>query len=276
MSSIALPDGTRLHLTTRGDGAGVVLVHGWKGSSRVWDRTVAALEGRFRVVAYDLRGMGASDKPDSRYDFDQHADDLACILEALDLHDATLVGWSMGCSVSLQHMARGGARVGRLVLVNGPVRLTRTDDFPWSMTQAELDGYVEAVERSWPEQELAFQREAFHRPVEHVVEWMLAIALQTPLDVVLKTVRAQALLDHRDVVRSLAVPVLAVYGRHDPYYPPALANWIASTAPRGEALIMEKSAHLPFLEADADFFNRAVARFAAGGSVDRGSGCGAH
>jgi non-heme chloroperoxidase len=269
VGSVVSTDGTRLHVTTRGDGPPIVLVHGWKGSSRVWDRTVAALEDRFRVVAYDLRGMGHSEKPDCRYDFDEHAADLACVLELLGLEDATLVGWSMGCSVSLQHMARGGSRVGRLVLVNGPVRLTRTADFPWSMTQAELDGYVEAVEQSWPEHELAFQREGFLRPLDHVVGWMLAIALQTPLDVVLKTVRAQARLDHRDVVRSLAVPVLAIYGRHDPYYPPELADWIATTAPRGEALIMEESAHVPFLETDAVTFNDALARFASGEAVGR-------
>jgi non-heme chloroperoxidase len=262
VASIESTDGTRLHVTTRGHGPPIVLVHGWKGSSRVWDRTVAALEDSFLVVAYDLRGMGASEKPDSRYDFDEHAADLARILEALDLENVTLVGWSMGCSVSLQHMARGGSRIGRLVLVNGPVKLARTDDFPWSMTQGELDAYVEAVERSWPEHELGFQRDAFHRPLDHVVGWMYDIALQTPLDVVLKTVRAQSSLDHRDVVRSLAIPVLAIYGRHDPYYPIELAEWIAATAPQGQALIMEQSAHLPFLEADAASFNEAVARFA--------------
>jgi len=64
------------------------------------------------------------------------------------------------------------------------------------------------------------------------------------------------------VVRSLAIPVLAIYGRHDPYYPIELAEWIAATAPRGQALIMEQSAHLPFLEADAASFNEGVARFA--------------
>src|SRR6185369_16238233 len=82
VGSIESTDGTRLHVTTRGHGPPIVLVHGWKGSSRVWDRTVAALEDRFLVVAYDLRGMGASGKPDSRYDFDEHAGDLARILEA--------------------------------------------------------------------------------------------------------------------------------------------------------------------------------------------------
>ena len=244
-----------------------MLVHGWKASGRIWDRTVVALEPDFRVVTYDLRGMGQSEKPDTSYDFDEHANDLGAVLEAFDMEDITLVGWSMGCSVALQHMAHGGAGVGRLVLVNGPVKLVRSDEFPWSMTQDDLDRYVGVLLRSWPEGELAFQRDTFHRPVAHIVDWILGIALQTPLDVVLKTVRAQARLDHRDVVRTLRVPVLAVYGRHDPYYPVELADWIAASAPQGEALVMEESAHFPFLEADTEVFNQALARFARSGTL---------
>ena len=268
LNSVVAGDGTRLYATTRGEGPAIVLVHGWKASGRIWDRTVAGLEHGFRLVTYDLRGMGASEKPDTSYDFDEHASDLAAVLAAFELEDVTLVGWSMGCSVVLQHMARGGSRVGRLVLVNGPVKLVRSNEFPWSMSQEELDAYIDALDRSWPEGELAFQRDTFHEPVDHVVNWILGIALQTPLDVALKTVRAQSLLDHRDTVRSLNVPVLAIYGRNDPYYPIELADWIALNAPSGEALIMEESAHFPFLEADTDNFNRALARFARGEAGD--------
>jgi non-heme chloroperoxidase len=267
MARVTPPDGVALRVRSRGDGQAIVLVHGWKGSSRVWDRTVAALAAGFRVVSYDLRGMGESEKPDCRYDFDEYADDLGFVLRSLGLEDVTLVGWSMGCSVSLEYMARGGEGVGRLVLVNGPIRLTRTDEFPWSMSETELNGYVDAVATSWPEAERDFQSAAFHRPVDVVVDWMTSIALQTPLDVVLRTVRAQSLLDHRNVVPALRVPVLAIYGRHDPYYPVELAKWIAATAPFGESLVMEQSGHLPFLEADADAFNDALARFAHGERV---------
>ena len=142
------------------------------------------------------------------------------MLEHLELEEVTLVGWSMGCSVSLQYCGAGGARVARLALVNGPIRLTRTDDFPWTMTAEELDGHVEAIAARWPEDEYAFTRETFVNPVPHVVDWIYSIALQTPLDVVLKTVRAQSRLDHRAVLSTLCVPVLAIYSRHDPYYPP--------------------------------------------------------
>ena len=63
MTIVVTHDGTRLYATERGRGPAVILVHGWKASGRIWDRTVVALERDFRVVTYDLRGMGASEKP---------------------------------------------------------------------------------------------------------------------------------------------------------------------------------------------------------------------
>jgi pimeloyl-ACP methyl ester carboxylesterase len=262
MSFVTTPGGVRLRVSDRGSGPAVVLVHGWKMSHRIWDRTVAALEDRFRVVSFDLRGMGESDKPRGRYDFDELSDDLGFLLRELGLEDATLVGWSMGCTVSLEYLRRDGAGVDRLVLVNGPLRLTRTDDFPWTMTEEELDGYIAAVVLRWPEDERAFTQAAFAQPVTQVVDWIYSIALQTPLDVVLKTVRAQAKLDHRDLLARLEIPVLAVYGRHDPYYPTELARYIADRAPRGDALVLEESGHFPFLEGDTERFNEALAAFA--------------
>ena len=87
-----------------------VLVHGWKQSHRLWDPAIARLAARHRVVAFDLRGMGESDKPNSRYTFDELAGDLAFVLDALDLEDVTLVGWSMGCTVSLAAARRRARR----------------------------------------------------------------------------------------------------------------------------------------------------------------------
>lgn len=270
MSYLETTDGVRLRLCDRGRGERpFVLVHGWKQSHRLWDLTIARLAERHRVVAFDLRGMGESDKPNSRYDFDELADDLAFVLAALDLHDVTLVGWSMGCTVSLQHLEGGGPRVGRLVLVNGPVRLTRADDFPHGLTPARLEGYLEDMTRYWPLRERAFLADSLLEARREHVDWLLRIALQTPLDVALRLVRAQAELDHREVVARLGVPVLALYGRHDPYYPTALADWIVECAPRAQQVIFERSAHcIPFEEPDA--FCAALEDFAARTPVQPG------
>src|SRR5690242_18821717 len=98
MSFLETPDGTRLRYVDRGEGPDtVVLVHGWKGSHRKWDPAVHRLaEAGFRVIAYDHRGMGESDRPTGRYDFDLLADDLGFVLEELGAEEVTLVGWSMG------------------------------------------------------------------------------------------------------------------------------------------------------------------------------------
>jgi non-heme chloroperoxidase len=250
VSYLVTPGGVRLRISDRGEGAStIILVHGWKQSHRLWDETTAALAERHRVVAFDLRGMGESDKPRGRYDFDEHADDLDAVIRGLELQDATLVGWSMGCTVSLRYLARGERAVSRLVLVNGPLRLTTTHDFPHAMPAEMVDRVLDDLAAHWPTRERAFVAASIREPHPDQVEWLFQIALQTPLDVALRVVREQAKLDQREVVRALPIPVLAAYGRYDPYYPTALAEWIATNAQRGERVIFEHSAHcIPFEE----------------------------
>lgn len=246
----------RLRFADRGPTAGegarpVVLVHGWKGSHRLWDPVIVRLAREHRVVAFDLRGMGESDKPRCAYDFDELSDDLGAVIETLGLDDIVLVGWSMGTTVSLRYLERGGAGVSGLVIVNGPLRLTRAPDFPHAMTSAELDGHLVRLRDAWPAGERDFQAATVLEPTDALIDWLYAIALQTPLDVALRVVEQQAKLDMRGVVRGLRVPVLAAYSRHDPYYPESLAHHIASTAPRGSSVIFERSAHcIPIEEPD--------------------------
>lgn len=264
MSYLETPDGVRLRLCDRGSGASAfVLVHGWKQSHRLWDPVIARLADRHRVVAFDLRGMGESDKPNSRYTFDELAGDLAFVLDHLGLEDVTLVGWSMGCTVALEYLAGDAPRVGKLVLVNGPLRLTRTADFPHALTKGELDRYVDDVAYHWPLREREFLAESLLEQYPEHVDWLLHIALQTPLDVALRLVRAQARLDQRAIVERLSVPVLAAWSRYDPYWPAGLADWIAARAPRGERVLFERSAHCtPFEESER--FCATLERFAAG------------
>jgi pimeloyl-ACP methyl ester carboxylesterase len=265
MTFITTPDGVRLRICDRGAGERtIVLVHGWKLSHRAFDHAILRLSRGHRVVAFDLRGMGESDKPNGRYDFDEHADDLAFVMDELGLEDVTLVGWSMGCSVALQHMARGGRGVARLVLINGPIKLARSEDdsFPWSMTEEVLEGYFSDMEEHWPSQERQFITDSLHRPPADLVNTLFAITQQAPLEGLLRIVRAQAKLDFRDLLPRIEVPVLALYGRHDPYYPVELGGWIAQQCPRGEAVVFEESAHYPFIE-EKERFAEVLAEFAA-------------
>jgi pimeloyl-ACP methyl ester carboxylesterase len=262
MSFLTTPDGVRLRYTDRGEGPStIVLVHGWKGSHRLWDPVVYRLARDFRVIAFDNRGMGESDKPGGTYDFEVLAGDLAAVLEQLDARDVTLVGWSMGCSISLEYLRLGGVGAARLVLMNGPIRLTRTPEFPWSMPEDQVMAYLDALPASWPASEREFARGALLDPDSDYADLYYRVALQTPLETAMRIVHEQLRLDYVGLLPELSIPVLAIYGRHDPYYPVELAEFIASSVERGEYAIFENSAHAPPYE-EPDRFCEVVGEFA--------------
>ena len=262
MSYLTARDGTRLRYTDRGAGERtIVLVHGWKGSHRLWDPATMRLAERFRVIAFDNRGMGESDKPGGPYNFDVLADDLDFVLTELGAREVTLVGWSMGCSISLQYLSRGGDRAARLVLVNGPIVLRASGDFPFGVESEQLDGYLEGLAAGWPEAELDFVRESMREPDGAFSRFSFQVAMQTPLEMAMRIVRAQVELDHREVLASLEIPILAIYGALDPYYPVELAAWIADQARDGRYEIFDNSAHAPHHD-EADRFAETVTAFA--------------
>lgn len=103
-------DSVRLHIDdSGGDGRPVVLVHGWPLSAQAWEPQVPVLRAAgYRVVAYDRRGFGRSDKPDSGYSYDALADDLERVMDQCNLQDVTLVGFSMGGGEVARYVTRHG------------------------------------------------------------------------------------------------------------------------------------------------------------------------
>lgn len=254
MTRFQLQDGTVLRIADRWPDhetrEPVVLLHGWKQSHRLFDRLVLCLLRRgHRVLCYDHRGMGESDKPEGSYSFDVFAGDLKEVMEARNVQGAILLGWSMGCTVALEYMRLYGERVSGMVLHNGPIRLTQAPDFLPAMPEEQFNRYLDEMEAGWPQSEAAFQSESLlDSEDETLLRFLVATALQTPLDIALKIARNQALIDHRKVVRNMEVPLMAVYAERDPYYPQELAEWIASNSPRGASAVLKESAHCAPLE----------------------------
>jgi non-heme chloroperoxidase len=125
---------TQLHVDdTGGEGRTVVLIHGWPLSGESWSEQVPALQAAgYRVVTYDRRGFGRSDKPLTGYTYDTLADDLHALIEGLELSDVTLVGFSMGGGEVVRYVAKHGAdRVRSVVLASAvPPYLLQTGDNP--------------------------------------------------------------------------------------------------------------------------------------------------
>jgi non-heme chloroperoxidase len=132
-------DGTLLFYEDWGAGNPILFIHGLALSSQVWRYNMLPLSDRgFRCVAYDRRGHGRSTQPGRGYDYDTLADDLACVINQLDLRGLTLVGHSMSGGEIVRYISRHGAeRVARIVLVAPSLPfILKTPDNPDGVREA--------------------------------------------------------------------------------------------------------------------------------------------
>ena len=129
----ATGDEVRLSYKDYGSGKPVVLIHGWPLSKDMWEYQLEDLvNAGLRVIKYDRRGFGKSDKPWSGYDYDTLTADLNAIMEELDLRDATLVGFSMGGGEAVRYLRKYGSdRVSKLVLISSVTPfMAKSDENP--------------------------------------------------------------------------------------------------------------------------------------------------
>jgi len=142
-----------LYYEDHGSGQPVVLIHGYPLDGHSWEKQVPVLlDAGKRVIAYDRRGFGHSSQPTTGYDYDTFAADLAALLDHLDLHDAVLVGHSMGTGEVTRYLGtRGSARVAKGVLVSPiPPFLLQTADNIEGVPQGLFDGFVQAAQADAP------------------------------------------------------------------------------------------------------------------------------
>ena len=113
--------GLHHHYATAGDGKPLVLLHGFPQTSRQWTRLIERLEGRFRIIAPSLRGLGGTPGPPSGYDTQSLAGDVRAILDAEDVREPAVVcGHDVGAYVAFAYALEYRADVAALALVDGP------------------------------------------------------------------------------------------------------------------------------------------------------------
>lgn len=147
MSTFTVSDGTKLYYKDWGSGQPVLFSHGWPLTADAWESQMFFLASQgYRVIAHDRRGHGRSDQPWEGNDMNQYADDLAELIEHLDLQDLVLVGHSTGGGEVTRYVGRHGTkRVAKVVLVGAvPPIMLKTDAYPGGLPLEVFDGFREA------------------------------------------------------------------------------------------------------------------------------------
>src|SRR5205823_5606666 len=169
MNMITTKDGTEIYFKDWGTGRPVVFSHGWPLTADAWDAQMLFLGERgYRVIAHDRRGHGRSDQPWDGNDMDTYADDLATLIETLDLRDVTLIGHSTGGGEVAHYLGRHGtARVAQAALIGAvPPLMVQTAANPGGLPLSAFDAIRAGVraDRSQFYKDLALPFYSFNRP----------------------------------------------------------------------------------------------------------------
>jgi non-heme chloroperoxidase len=228
MSTITVKDGTKIYYKDWGQGPVVTLSHGWPLCSDAWDGQMHFLaENGFRTVAHDRRGHGRSSQTCSGNDMDGYADDLAALIEALDLKDVTLVGHSTGGGEVARYIGRHGMkRVAAAVLVAAvPPIMVKSASNPEGLPIEVFDGMRSGLtkDRSQFYKDLAVMFYGANRPGAKVSQGMLdqfwLWSMQAGLKNAYDSIRAFSETDFSEDLKKFDVPTLVMHGEDDQIVP---------------------------------------------------------
>lgn len=151
--SVRARDGVRLFHRDWGSGQPVLFVHSWALDHTIWNyQTLFLGQHGFRCVAFDWRGHGRSDTPATAYDLDSFADDVAAVIESLDLRDVVLVGHSTGGGHIVRYLARhGSSRVTKIILIAPTIPFAlRTNDNSYGAPRSYFEGLAALWAEDFP------------------------------------------------------------------------------------------------------------------------------
>jgi non-heme chloroperoxidase len=230
MSTITTADGTEIYYKDWGEGPAVTFSHGWPLNADAWDGQMFFLaQHGFRVVAHDRRGHGRSSQASSGNNMDGYADDLAALIEALDLRDVAVVGHSTGGGEVARYVGRHGtSRVAKAVLISAvPPGLPKSDTNPDGLPIEAFTGLLAglAADRSQFYEDLAVQFYSANREGSKVSKGILdqfwAWSMQSGLKNSYECVQSLGEADFTADLEKFDVPTLLIHGEDDQVVPVA-------------------------------------------------------
>ncbi|TYQ19087.1 UNVERIFIED_ORG: non-heme chloroperoxidase [Zoogloea ramigera] len=251
VDSVITEDGTRIHFKDWGTGPAVVFSHGWPLQGDAWeDQMIFLASHGYRVIAHDRRGHGLSSQPWGGNDMDTYADDLATLLNALDVKEATLVGHSTGGGEVARYIGRhGSARVKKAVLVGAvPPQMVKSATNPGGLPMEVFDGIRAGVlaDRSQFFKDLTLPFYGYNRPgakvSEGVRDTFWAQGMQCGIKNAYDCIKQFSEVDFTEDLKKIDVPVLVVHGSDDQIVPIDAAGKASAKIIRNAKLVIYEGA----------------------------------
>ncbi|WP_409967293.1 alpha/beta hydrolase [Bengtsoniella intestinalis] len=266
-------DRCKLYYEEKGQGEPLIFVHGWTCSRRYFKNQVAVFAQKYRVITYDLRGHGDSDRSDiteTGMSLDRFAMDLKELMDYLNIKTANICGWSMGTSILLNFVQLYGCdRLKSLCFIDMTPKLLNDDT--WDLGQGRnLDmagnlGFMDVLATNWPLACELFIPNLFHAGVDtssELFQWCMGQALSNTPHCMLNMWIAMAVKDYRAVLPTISVPVFLAYSGDGTIYFPAHGEYMQANIPTTTLDIFPGCGHGLFME-NPEKFNADYGAFLA-------------
>lgn len=252
----------------------VVFAHAWGLNGDMWSYQLPELmTAGFRCVTYDRRGHGRSDRPPTGYDIDTLADDLAAVIDRLDLSNITLIGHSMGTAEVVRYLTRhGSGRIARLVLSGTvtPMLLQSADNPDGIPADVAAQSRAAMLRDIGDWMDMSGKAEYFsgeHRVSQQLLDWTLNTIAAVPLPVLTQTSDAFLRADFRSELTELTIPTLVIHGTADTSMPIDLtARNTARLIPHCRFITIDGAGHGLYLS-ESRRYNAALLEFIASAQV---------
>jgi non-heme chloroperoxidase len=273
MSTVTTADGTNIYFKDWGNGQPIVFSHGWPLTADAWDNQMLYFGRRgYRVVAHDRRSHGRSDQTWDGNDMDTYADDLAAVIDMLDLKDAIMVGHSTGGGEVAHYIGRHGtSRVAKIVLVGAvPPLMLKTANNPEGTPKEVFDSLRQSVagdhSQFWRDLSLPFY--GFNRDGAHISEglresfWLQS--MMGGIKGIYDCIREFSEVDYTPDLKKFDRPTLFIAGDDDQIVPIGAAALKAHKLVKGSELKVYPGAPHGLAQTMPDRFNADLLQFIQG------------
>jgi non-heme chloroperoxidase len=270
MNTITTKDGTSIYYKDWGTGRPITFSHGWPLSADAWDAQMLFLgQQGYRVIAHDRRGHGRSGQTWTGNDMDTYADDLAELIEALDLKDLTMVGHSTGGGEVARYIGRhGNKRVSKAVLISSvPPLMLKTDTNPGGLPLSVFDQIRAGVarDRSQYYRDLSIPFYGYNKPdakpSEGVKDQFWRLGMQSSIIGSYDCIKAFSETDFTEDLKKMEVPTLVLQGDADQIVPIEDASYLTAKIVKNATLDVIPGAPHGLCTTHADIVNQHLLAF---------------
>lgn len=267
MPYFATSDHCKLYYEEYGEGQAVVLIHGWSATHHFFEKQIPLFREKYKVLCYDLRGHGDSERPEYGLYMTRLAQDLKELITFRGLKNVVLVGWSMGVHIIFEYIRNYGCdNLSKLVLIDMSARLLEDPETNWphvhmgKCDRSDVMNSLEYIIKDWGALLEVYIPVLFgDGPCQEEIPWVISQAKRNSLHVMASLSLSMYQQDYRDMLDKITVPALITYGRCPSLYTRESSEYLKEHISQA-TIASFNGGHIHFRQ-DPEHFNQVVTEF---------------